>query len=316
MAPFLFLFLAFLFFGAVAALVVLIWAIDVYRHRHPLSSEEILAVSRKRQRNRALSMFDFATIEQPADAAEKKAMRGQGEFVGCNLPYRDAPARIAGLLKYKKHEWIVIAFIKSLHVWQLWWNKGPDGTMVWPFLGDRPLKAAIESLKPDSIAILHNHPNPDPSYYQMNIPSEADLRSAGLRDGAFSERGISLLEFICERGVPHLYYASFAESVVPICPITLEVQKANGTGILENYRLRKELKRRTRAEEVAGSKAVPPPLPAPVASSAVLPPPPLPLKPGEELTIPCPLCGKFLRISTLKQGENWCPHCFEKFVAE
>ncbi|MGO8928322.1 MAG: hypothetical protein ACLQU3_15750 [Limisphaerales bacterium] len=316
MAAFLFLFLAFLFFGAAAALLALIWAIDVYRHRHPLNNEEILSLSRKRQRNRALSVFDFSTIEQPADAAEKKAMRGQGEFVGCDLPYRDAPARIAGLLKYKKHEWIVIAFINSLHVRHLWWNKGPDGRMVWSFLADRALMAAIESLKPDSIAILHNHPNPDPSYYQMNIPSEADLRSAGFRDGAFSDRSISLLEFICERGVPHLYYASFAESVVPIDLITHEVQGANGTGILDNYRLRKELKRRTRAEEVAGGNAAPPPLPAPVASPPVLPPPPPPPKPAEQLTIPCPLCGKLLRVSTLKQGENWCPHCFEKFVAE
>lgn len=33
-------------------------------------------------------------------------------------------------------------------------------------------------------------------------------------------------------------------------------------------------------------------------------------------SIPCPLCGQQLRISTLKQGENWCPHCYEKFIAE
>ena len=200
-------------------------------------------------------MFDFSAMQRPADAAEKKAMTRQGEFVACDLPYRDAPARIAGLLKYKKHEWIVIAFINSFHVQQLWWNKGPDGTMVWSFLRHHSLKAAIESLKPDSIAILHNHPNPDPSYYRMSFPSEADLRSAGSFDEEFSKHGISLLEFVCERGVPHLYYATFAESVVPMDPITSEVQKVNGTGILRNYSLRKELKRSTRAEQIAGGNA-------------------------------------------------------------
>ena len=32
--------------------------------------------------------------------------------------------------------------------------------------------------------------------------------------------------------------------------------------------------------------------------------------------IPCPLCGQRIRISTLKPGDNFCPHCFERFVAE
>lgn len=117
--------------GAVVALFTLIRTVDVYRHRHPLNGLEILALSRKRQRNRALSKFDFSTMPRPAVAAEKKAMKAQGEFVACDLVYRDAPARVAGLLKYKKHEWIVVAFINSLHVRQLWWNKGPDRTRVW-----------------------------------------------------------------------------------------------------------------------------------------------------------------------------------------
>ncbi|HVA94017.1 MAG TPA: hypothetical protein VNI36_03860 [Candidatus Dormibacteraeota bacterium] len=242
------------FFGAVVAFFTLIWAVDVYRLRHPLNNLEILALSKKRQRNLALSKYDFSTMPRPADVAEKKAMNSQGEFVGCDLGYCDAPARMAGLLKYKKHEWIVIAFINSFHVRHLWWNKGPDGTKVWSFLRDHSLRAAIRSFRPDAIAILHNHPNPNPSRYRANIPSEADLRSAGLYDSEFSKHGISLLEFICERGVPHLYYASFASSVAPIDPITDEVQKINGAGILKNYSLRKELRRTTRAEQVAGGR--------------------------------------------------------------
>jgi len=35
-----------------------------------------------------------------------------------------------------------------------------------------------------------------------------------------------------------------------------------------------------------------------------------------DMSIPCPLCGQRIKVSTLKQGENWCPHCFEKFIAE
>lgn len=240
------------FLGGLIALVVLFGAIDVYRYRHPLNPEEVLALSRKRQRNRALWKFDFSTIPRRVVAPEKKAMKSQGEFVACDLDYSDTPAHIAGFLKYKKHEWIVIAFVNSFHVRHVWWNKGPDGTRVWSLLQDGSLKEAILSLRPDSIAMLHNHPNPHPSRYRMNIPSEADLRFAEFYESEFSKYGISLLEFICERGVPHLYYASFADSVVPIEPIADEIQKVNGTGIFKNHSLRKELKQKTKADQIAG----------------------------------------------------------------
>jgi hypothetical protein len=39
-------------------------------------------------------------------------------------------------------------------------------------------------------------------------------------------------------------------------------------------------------------------------------------EPSEVLAIPCPLCGQQLQVSTLKRGENWCPYCSEKFIAE
>jgi hypothetical protein len=35
-----------------------------------------------------------------------------------------------------------------------------------------------------------------------------------------------------------------------------------------------------------------------------------------EPSIPCPLCGHLIRVSTLKPGENWCSNCFDKFFAE
>ena len=71
----------------------------------------------------------------------------------------------------------------------------------------------------------------------MNLPSKAALRSADFYDEKFSQEGISLLEFICERGVPYLYYASFTDSVVPVTPIVDEILKVNGTGIFKNYSL-------------------------------------------------------------------------------
>jgi hypothetical protein len=224
------------FFCAVVAFFVLIWAMDVYRHRHPLTTQELLTLSRKRQRNRALWKFDFSTMPQPADAVEKKAMKSQGEFVGCDLGYPDAPARIAGLLKYKKHEWIVIAFINSFHVRHLWWNKGPDGMRVWSFLRDHSLKVAIRSLRPDAIAILHNHPNPDPSRYGANVPSDP-LICGQQASTTVSFRSTAL--------------ASLSSSVSGECPIST-VQALP----IQSFRLNQSLMRFRRSMGLAFSRTI------------------------------------------------------------
>ena len=51
-------------------------------------------------------------------------------------------------------------------------------------------------------------------------------------------------------------------------------------------------------------------------SSKQAPQAPAPPQPPDISTIPCPLCSQQLQVSTLKQGENSCPHCLGKFVAE
>lgn len=155
---------------AVVALILLVYVIDVLRNRDPLADDEALRLAYKRRRHRALSEYRFCTIRRPADPAEKKAMKASGQFVACDMDYFQAPSRIAGLLKYKKHEWIVLAFVVSGHVNRLWWNKGPDGTRVWAFLRDHELDRVIQLHRPQAIAILHNHPNPNPSRFRTNLP--------------------------------------------------------------------------------------------------------------------------------------------------
>jgi hypothetical protein len=145
---------------AIVLLILSLIALDVFRNRHPLTREEAICLASKRRRTRQLQEFQFCVEPRPANSVEKKAMKSTGEFVSCDLDYYDAPSRVAGLLKYKKHEWIVFAFISRRRVVRLWWNKGPDGTRVWPLLGVDTLKALVRSLALDAIAVLHNHPNP------------------------------------------------------------------------------------------------------------------------------------------------------------
>src|SRR5260370_24380890 len=102
--------------------------IDVLRNRQPLTPEEIRRLAAKWRRTRQIQEFAFCVQPRIANPAEKKAMDCTGESVACDLDYFEMPSRVAGLLKYKKHEWIVIAFIARKRVVRLWWNKGPDGT--------------------------------------------------------------------------------------------------------------------------------------------------------------------------------------------
>jgi hypothetical protein len=55
-----------------------------------------------------------------------------------------------------------------------------------------------------------------------------------------------------------------------------------------------------------------PPEPAGMAPST----PPKPSSTAPEGAVPCPLCGRSLWVSTLKHGENYCPHCYERFIVE
>lgn len=56
------------------------------------------------------------------------------------------------------------------------------------------------------------------------------------------------------------------------------------------------------------------------AKARLVSPPPPPVAPTEikmdEGQAPCPSCAKGIRIDELKRGDNWCPHCSVKFVAE
>lgn len=146
--------LIYLFIGGciIGLLALVSAAVEIFKNRHPLTSEEIRRLAHKRRYKRALLGYQFSTIQRPADASEKKVMQATGEFVTCDFDFHQAPSRIAGLLKYKKHEWIVFAFIANKRVCRLWWNKGPDGTQVWPVLEDQTLEHTLRTLKIDTLS--------------------------------------------------------------------------------------------------------------------------------------------------------------------
>lgn len=245
--------LAYLFVvGMIAAIVVAAKAFDFLWNSHPLNDSELLELAEKRRRDRALEKFNFSNMEQPAHPSEKKSMNASGELVNCDLVFYDAPARIAGMLKAKKHEWIVAAYVRSYHVPMLWWNKGPDGVHVYLTLSDQDILSHAKKLGADAIAILHNHPNPYGNR-ATSEPSPNDVKSALTAANFLLPHGISLLEFVCDRGIPNLYFTAFSEAEEALEPILSNVQQSNGSSREENYRLRKELRA---GEQLAGSGVV------------------------------------------------------------
>jgi hypothetical protein len=234
-----------LLFCAVLALFGLSWISDVLKYRHPLGLEEVRELASKRQWEHLLRAYAFSSAPRIADPSEKKAMKGSGQFVRCNLSYSEMPSVMSGLLKYKKHEWIVMVFIRNFHAEYLWWNKGSDGRSVSPRLSGGYLENAIKLHKPDTLAILHNHPNPNPSRYRANLPSAQDLRSAEYMASSLAKAGIGLIEFVCERGMPHMYYAFLNSDLSPLDDHIERINGLNGAGIFKNVELRRELARRT-----------------------------------------------------------------------
>jgi hypothetical protein len=88
---------------------------------------------------------------------------------------------------------------------------------------------------------LYNHPNPDPSKYRVNQPSSQDLRSAEYFSNLLSQQGIALMDFVCERGVPYLYYVFLSSRPAPIEGLIKDISEINDSGLFANVGLRREL---------------------------------------------------------------------------
>jgi len=222
----------------------LAWVLDVFKNRHPLNPEEVIELARIKQWRHLLLVHAFNSIPVTTDASKKKAMKASGQFVRCDLRFSHLPSSIAGLLKYKKHEWVVLVFVKHLHAEYLWWNKGRDGNSAFPYLRGGYLDNALRLHKPDMLVRLHNHPNPDATKYRLNQPSSQDLKSAEYYSNLLSKQGIGFMDFVCERGVPYLYYAFLDSRLAPIEGFIKDIATINDSGFFANVGLRRELSAR------------------------------------------------------------------------
>lgn len=228
----------FLFLLAVFAMIVVL--IYIFTHLQSLTESEIGKLAQKRRNDRIRNYFFFDNREYNADKKFKKNMRSDGRFYKIEERLFEFPAVAAGLLKYKKHEWIIIAFEKEKRVELIWLNKGKDNKSVSWFLSASEIVETAKQHSFSSVLVFHNHPNPSPRHYSCTQPSELDIETANQQGVTLNANDINLLEFVCEKGRHYEYFRSPSAEFFPISQFIKEIRNVNGVSRLKNLSLHLE----------------------------------------------------------------------------
>lgn len=220
--------------------IIGILAVFFITHLRPLTELEIWQLAEKRRNRQIREYFIFSQVEFLPNPEFKKNMKADGRYYVINEKLFELPSIIAALLKYKKHEWIVVAFEKNRTIDLIWLNKGEDNRSVSliPSLGKLSYQAHKENYT--SVLKFHNHPNSNPGLYDCTKPSEQDLRSARIFATAYNDYGVNLVEFVCERGRHYEYFLSPAHKFLPLNDFIIAVRSRNGLRSLQNLSLHME----------------------------------------------------------------------------
>jgi hypothetical protein len=216
-----------------------------YTQSSDLSDSEISRLASIRRDKAVNAFYSFDQSEYGVNQQFKKNMSARGAFYETYIPLPRFPGTAAALLKYKKHEWCILAFERDGVVDKIWLNKGPDGNRVWLNLDLHWLCEEVEKQGYNTVLHFHNHPNSNPSHYSANQPSEADLKWGDSFTQLLLPLDVNYLAFVCERGRHYEYYRSVRNSFMPVEKYLVGAQAdANKKTRLNNYRLRREIARR------------------------------------------------------------------------
>ena len=105
----------------VAAVAVLVWV-----YSHPLNAQQLAELAARRRLASVRAYFRFHGAPVTADSAFKQKMPPRGGWFNFDCQMEIWPATAAALFKYKKHEWVVVAFLHDRRVSRLWINKGAE----------------------------------------------------------------------------------------------------------------------------------------------------------------------------------------------
>ena len=221
-------------------LYFLIFFIFIIFHFRTLTENEVIQLSKKRRDKKLSEYFIFDNREYSANKSFKKNMNPNGKIYQINETLFEFPSIAAALLKYKKHEWIIIAFEKNKNINFIWLNKGLNRASVSSYIDISTICNFCKEYNQTSILIFHNHPNVNHNYYDVSTPSDNDIESAKYFAQALNINEINLLEFICERGSHNKYYFSITDSFLPLSGFISTINENNGKSKIKNLLLHYE----------------------------------------------------------------------------
>jgi hypothetical protein len=209
----------------------------IISHLEVLTRDEIEEVTTAIWLDNIKNRFEFNKGEYIIDNNFRKYLRSWGKYYEIDETLFSLPSVIAELLRYKRHEWIVVAFEKGQKINKVWINKGVDENSV-------TLRFKIQDLIEEqeevfsSILVFHNHPCPhNSSEYELSKPSEQDIETANVRFEILSEKNLNYIEFICVKGKYYPYYMKICKKQYPIAHIEDDIMKLNGQSKYVNLKL-------------------------------------------------------------------------------
>ncbi len=209
-----------------------------------LSELEIIELSKSQRFWDIEQSLNFSNYLFTIDKNFKANMSKSGQFYKCSQKLIDFPSFAAALLKRKKHEWIIYGFGKDNTVFTFYTNKGIDNTSVSPNI---TVETMIEFAQTNSAQIIlefHNHPN------AVLSPSAQDLISTKNTGAKFIANNLSFLSFVCGRGEFSQYGWWFHNNFHPLKKYITNNNKKNKQSRSENFRLRKELRKKRSYREL------------------------------------------------------------------
>jgi hypothetical protein len=219
------------------AIVLGIVAIFVLLHLRPLSEDEVQMLADRRRTKAVNSYYTFDRREYPVNAEFKKRMAANGSVYNMSEQLFEFPALAAGLLKYKKHEWIMVAFERNKAIDKMWVNKGPDRSQVHFGISLPSVQQMAANGGYRSVLVFHNHPNSDPSLYSTRQASDRDKQTAGELADQLRSAGVNLIEFVCERGRHYNYWRSVCDTFLPLEGFREKLRQVNGSSRGQNFSL-------------------------------------------------------------------------------
>lgn len=218
-------------------IVGIIFLVFILTHLRPLTEDEVRELGTKKRRKQIRQYFSFDKREFTVNKEFKKRMKPSGRFYQISDTLYKFPAIAAALLKYKKHEWIIVAFERNEEVLLIWLNKGLNRSYVSSYLSAGDMAKVADEKEATSVVTFHNHPNPDPNYLNCTRPSALDIETAKVRSSVLNERGVNLVSFVCERGRHYEYLLSPADSFLPLRQFIEEIDEVNGQSKFKNLSL-------------------------------------------------------------------------------